>query len=184
MAKKSGLNAKQKRFIDEYLVDSNATEAAIRAGYAKKTARQQGSRLLSHVDIQAEIKKRREGVSRLADVQLADVVLQLSRMALFDPRKMYDEGGNPLPIQELPDEAAMVIQGFKVRKEFSAGDGEPATILEYKMADRNSAADKLMKHLGGYEVDNKQKGDGLAELMREIAGSAGVLDKARERSSN
>ena len=45
------LNAKQERFIQEYLVDYNATHAAIRAGYAEHTAKQQGSRLLTHVDV-------------------------------------------------------------------------------------------------------------------------------------
>jgi len=51
------LSDKQKRFCEEYLIDFNATQAAIRAGYSKKTARQQGSRLLSNVDIQEYLKE-------------------------------------------------------------------------------------------------------------------------------
>lgn len=47
--------AKQQRFIDEYLIDFNATQAAIRAGYSSDTAKQQGSRLLSNVDIRQAI---------------------------------------------------------------------------------------------------------------------------------
>ncbi|PIC73331.1 terminase small subunit [Sporosarcina sp. P17b] len=47
------LNEKQKRFADEYIIDLNATQAAIRAGYSQKTARSQGQRLLTKVDIQA-----------------------------------------------------------------------------------------------------------------------------------
>ena len=46
---------KQQRFIDEYLIDFNATQAAIRAGYSQDTAKQQGSRLLSNVDVRAAI---------------------------------------------------------------------------------------------------------------------------------
>ena len=46
---------KQQRFIDEYLIDFNATQAAIRAGYSEDTAKQQGSRLLSNVDVRAAI---------------------------------------------------------------------------------------------------------------------------------
>lgn len=53
-----GITNKQSVFIDEYLVDLNATQAALRAGYSPKTARQIGSRLLSNVDIRAEIKLR------------------------------------------------------------------------------------------------------------------------------
>jgi phage terminase small subunit len=52
------LNEKQQRFADEYLIDLNATKAAIRSGYSEKTAKQQGSRLLSNVDIKAYIDAR------------------------------------------------------------------------------------------------------------------------------
>ncbi len=56
----SGLNDKQAAFVREYLVDFNATQAAARAGYSKKTAQEQGSRLLSNVMVQAELKAFRE----------------------------------------------------------------------------------------------------------------------------
>lgn len=52
------LNDRQKRFADEYIVDLNATQAAIRAGYSEKTARSQGQRLLTNVDIQSYIEER------------------------------------------------------------------------------------------------------------------------------
>lgn len=51
------LNEKQKKFADEYLVDLNATQAAIRAGYSEKTARVQGSRLLLNADIKSYIEE-------------------------------------------------------------------------------------------------------------------------------
>ena len=47
----SKLTEKQKKFVDEYLIDLNATQAAIRAGYSEKTARSIGQRLLTNVDI-------------------------------------------------------------------------------------------------------------------------------------
>mgnify|MGYP003368636765 CR=1 FL=1 len=52
------LNDRQKRFADEYIVDLNATQAAIRAGYSEKTARSQGQRLLTNVDVQSYIEER------------------------------------------------------------------------------------------------------------------------------
>lgn len=54
---KTKLTDKQKRFVEEYLIDLNATQAAIRAGDAEKAANREGSRLLSNVDIQDEIQK-------------------------------------------------------------------------------------------------------------------------------
>jgi hypothetical protein len=59
------LNPKQQRFVAEYLIDLNATQAAVRAGYSAKTARKIGSRLLTKEDIQAAIDTiRRRQVSR------------------------------------------------------------------------------------------------------------------------
>jgi phage terminase small subunit len=49
------LNPKQEHFVAEYLIDLNATQAAIRAGYSKKTAKSQGQRLLTNVDIAAAV---------------------------------------------------------------------------------------------------------------------------------
>lgn len=49
------MNSKQTRFVQEYLIDLNATQAAIRAGYSKKTAKQQGSVLLTNLDVAAAI---------------------------------------------------------------------------------------------------------------------------------
>lgn len=51
------LTPKQQRFVEEYLIDLNATQAAIRAGYSKKTAEVQGPRLLGNVRVQEAVKK-------------------------------------------------------------------------------------------------------------------------------
>lgn len=64
------LSARQQRFVDAYLVDPNATKAAIAAGYSPATAKQQGSRLLTTVDVEAAVNKRRERASTKADLTL------------------------------------------------------------------------------------------------------------------
>lgn len=56
----SKLTAKQQRFADEYLLDCNATQAAIRAGYSSKTAKSLGQRLLTNVDIQSYVRNQLE----------------------------------------------------------------------------------------------------------------------------
>jgi phage terminase small subunit len=55
MSKLHNLDPKRRRFVEEYRLDWNATQAAIRAGYSPKTAMQQGSRLLSFVEVQAAL---------------------------------------------------------------------------------------------------------------------------------
>ncbi len=60
---------KQKRFCEEYLVDCNATQAAIRTGYSKKTARAVGQRLLTNVDIKKYIEQQ---LQKLKNEKIAD----------------------------------------------------------------------------------------------------------------
>lgn len=82
----SGLNDKQEAFVREYLVDFNATQAAARAGYSKKTAQEQGSRLLSNVMVQARLKEFRE---RAAEQTVADI--NWVRQRLMEEATDYSE---------------------------------------------------------------------------------------------
>lgn len=65
------VNAKQRKFADEYLIDCNATQAAIRAGYSPKTAKQVGQRLLTKVDLSTYIEQQLERIhnEKTADAQ-------------------------------------------------------------------------------------------------------------------
>lgn len=63
------LNERQMRFVDEYMIDLNATQAAIRAGYSVKTAYSQGQRLLKNVEIKTELDERME---KLRSLKIAD----------------------------------------------------------------------------------------------------------------
>ena len=69
------LTPKQQRFVEEYLIDLNATQAAIRAGYSAKTAKQQGQRLLTNVDVQTAVESGRKGQTERCQLD-ADFVLQ------------------------------------------------------------------------------------------------------------
>ncbi|WP_422462582.1 MULTISPECIES: terminase small subunit [unclassified Endozoicomonas] len=66
------INDKQRRFVDEYLIDQNATRAAIAAGYSPQTARVQGSRLLTNADISTEIRARQNKLSRELNITAQD----------------------------------------------------------------------------------------------------------------
>lgn len=109
---------KQRRFVEEYCVDFNATQAAIRAGYSEKTAYSQGARLLKNVEIQAAIEARleelamsaAEATKRLGDIARADVA------DCFVVRELTHEDDNRIPpgetrrVAEL-DLAALVERG-------------------------------------------------------------------------
>lgn len=87
------LTAKQARFKDEYLIDNNATQAAIRAGYSKKTAKSQGQRLLTNVDIAAAIKVGQKDIAKRNGLTIDDILDELE-----EARKIAKEEGKGAPM--------------------------------------------------------------------------------------
>lgn len=82
------LTPKQKRFCEEYLIDLNATQAAIRAGYSPKTAEQTASRLLRNVKVQEYIAKRQKELSRSTEITQERVIKELALIAFLMRRIM------------------------------------------------------------------------------------------------
>jgi phage terminase small subunit len=79
MASKA-LNPKQQRFVAEYLKDLNATQAAIRAGYSKHTAQEQGSRLLSNAMVAAAVAKGQNKIAGKLEITAEKVLKDLETM--------------------------------------------------------------------------------------------------------
>ncbi len=91
------LTTKQKLFVEAYLANPNATEAATRAGYSKKTAKSQGQRLLTNVDIRTRLEKRVEEAIITADEILTDVkAIAKSAEKDSDKLKAYEMLGKHL----------------------------------------------------------------------------------------
>ena len=98
------LTDKQKRFCEEYLIDLNATQAAIRAGYSPKTAEQTASRLLRNVKVQEYIAKRQKELSRSTEITQERVIKELALIAFSNnadyahvvEKKMQVEAGGAL----------------------------------------------------------------------------------------
>lgn len=75
------LNPKQERFVAEYLIDLNATQAAIRAGYSAATAEQQGPRLLGHVGVKRAINAGKRRLASKLELTAERVLADISRIA-------------------------------------------------------------------------------------------------------
>lgn len=152
------LTDKQRRFCEEYLIDFNATQAAIRAGYSEKTAKSQGQRLLTNVDISAYIQKCRDQLSDKTEITAERVINELGKIAFHNPKMLYDDDGNIIPIQELPDEVAAALSEIKTKHYQSKVDKNMVLIeTSYKIHSKNQALESLGKHFGIYEKDNRQK---------------------------
>src|SRR5262245_26754988 len=85
-----GLTPRQQRFVEEYLIDLNATQAAIRAGYSSKTAGQQGERLLKNVEIKAAVDDAISERSERTKVTSAKVLERLWSIATVDPNELVE----------------------------------------------------------------------------------------------
>lgn len=166
------LSPRQEQFIAEYLVDLNATQAAIRAGYSEKTAREQASRLLSNVNISQRIAEKRQELADNAGLSVERVLQEAMRLAFFDIRKLTDSEGNPIPVHQLDADTAAAIQGLELATERGPDkESGPTIVRKYKIADKNSAIERLFKHLGLFEKDNKQSnpGDAMTAFLAELS---------------
>jgi phage terminase small subunit len=156
-------------FIAEYLRDPNGRRAAIAAGYTERSADSTASRLLKNAKVRQAIDKANaEVVAKVQQdtgITLERTLREIARIAYFDPRKMFKADGEPLAITELDDDTAAVIAGLEVLEEYD-GAGRDRVLIghvkKWKLADKKAGLDMLMKHLGGYKVDNDQRTPDLA----------------------
>lgn len=140
------LTIKQQMFVDEYLVDLNATQASIRAKYSKKTAATIGSENLQKPYIQAAIAERRAQIADSTAITPERVLAEMGRLAFSDLRKMLDEKGNLKAVSDWDDDTAASIASLET------GVGG---IAKVKAWDKNSALEKIAKHLGMFEPEKQ-----------------------------
>lgn len=157
------LTPKQKRFVAEYLVDLNATAAAIRAGYSKKTANRIASENLSKLDIQAAIQDAMKQREQRTEITQDMVLRETAKLAFFDIRKMFDKNGKPLGISELDAETAAALVGLDVQDVADNDGNYVGFIKKYKMADKIKALELLGKHLGTWEPKDEGPKDEIVE---------------------
>src|SRR5215510_12099596 len=110
------LTAKQQRFVAEYLIDLNATQAAIRAGYSRQTASEQAYENLRKPQIAAAIATGKRQQLEKADLSAERILEEFRRLAFFDARTLFDDAGRLRPIADLPEDARAAIAVFKVAK--------------------------------------------------------------------
>lgn len=148
---KGSITAKQAAFVREYLIDKNATQAAIRAGYSKKTAQQIGDENLRKPVIRAAIDAALNDIAARTGITAERVLRERARLAFFDVRKLFDNDGFPIPLHQMDDDTAGAIVGVDVMEQF-AGDGDERVLTgfvkKYRLATKDSSLAALEKYLG------------------------------------
>lgn len=161
------LNPKQKRFCQEYVVDFNATQAAIRAGYSPKTAGVQAHKLLKNAKIQEYITQLSDNLREKTEIDATWVRKRLAMLATADLRHILGPDGNVLPPEQWPDDVAASINGMDV-SEILVGNEVMGAIKKIRKVDQLKALELLGKHkdIAAFkEVVEHNAGEGLIEAI-------------------
>lgn len=161
------LTPKQNAFVQEYLVDLNATQAAIRAGYKSKTARQIAAQNLSKLNIQTAIEEGMKEREKRTEVTQDMVIQQLAKIAFLDIKDVVTWAeGQGIKIRDSDEVDGTVLT------EVSETLSEGGWTKKVKMSDRMRAIEMLGRHLGMFKdrVEHTGKDGGPIEV-----------DDARER---
>lgn len=160
------MTKRQQRFCEEYLLDLNATQAAIRAGYSPETAGAIGAENLKKPQIQNDIARRMADRSRRTGVNTDRVVLELARIAFANAGDLIDAGDATLKDDASRDDLA-AIQSIKVKDM-----GDMGIEREIRMADKLKALELLGRHLGIFNdrlrVDAKLDTGKLDSILAQL----------------
>lgn len=168
---KPKLTPKQERFCREYFKDFNATQAAIRAKYSKKTAAVIACEYLRKPNIQARLKELSAKSFQENDLSTELILAECRRIALCDVGQAFDSDGNLLKIHDIPEDVRRAISGLDV-EEIWQGKGENkkqvGLLKKVRFWSKDKQLENLFKHLGLFEANNKQLTDGFKDFLGEI----------------
>lgn len=144
------LTAKQKRFIEEYLIDLNATQAAIRAGYSPHSARDIGSENLTKPHIRARVEEALAERSKRTGINADRVVRELARIAFVNAADLINFETATIAEGASEDDTAAIAS---VRVKTIPTDAGEGVEREIRMCDKLKALELLGKHLGMFNND-------------------------------
>ena len=157
------MTKKQKRFVEEYLIDLNATQAAIRAGYSPETAYSIGSENLKKPEIRACIEKAMAERSKRTGINQDRIIMELAKIGLLNPKDLVDFDEATVKEEATEDDLA-AIASVRVKR-FPTKDGEGIE-REIKMHDKTKALELLGRHFGMFK--DKVEVSGLEEEKKKL----------------
>lgn len=152
----SATKARQERFVAEYLLDQNGTQAYIRTvpGTPERTAQTMASRLLGKVEVQGAIAAGRKRTVDRLELTRDRVMAEYARLAFFDMRQAYHDSGALKMPHELDEDTAAAIAAYEtVEMDGGGKDAPPLQVRKVKWADKRAALDSIMKAQGWNKSD-------------------------------
>jgi len=172
----SDLSPKQDRFCQVYVIELNGKKAAIKAGYSKKTAESQASRLLSKAKVRARVDQLKLKVEKKLEIKKENILRELHQISTTDILYLFNEDGSFKPLKEIPEAIRRSIASVEVEELFE-GKGEERQHIGYtkkiKFWDKLGSLKLLGQHLKLY-TDKLEVG--MEESFLDL------LLKARKRS--
>lgn len=174
------LTPRQRLFALEYLVDLNATQAAIRAGYSKKSAAETGCELLKLPKVRTFVERELRKRENRLDLKADRVLLELMRVGMVDLARAFDDEGRLLALKDMPEDVRRAISGVEVEEEYADVEGgaldDGATrariaigrVAKVKFWDKPKALELLGKHLALFTEKQEVSGPGGGPLVVEI----------------
>lgn len=139
------LTARQQRFVEEYLVDLNATKAAVRAGYSSQGADAAASRLLGNVRVQQAISAAQQERARRTDITADRVIQELALIAFSDLGDVFENDAGTLKMRKLSELPGGVRRAIESIREQPTDKGLTRSV---KMHSKVAALKMLADHLG------------------------------------
>lgn len=168
------LTPKQRRFVEEYMIDLNATQAAIRAGYSKNTAEWIGPQLLTKTHVAQEISNLKDQRSERTKIDAAWVLTRLAAQADADMADLYTEGGVLKPVHEWPEVWRKgLVAGVEVTEEYERTEDGGRELVgrtkKVKLFDRIKNLELIGKHVNVGAFSEKLqltgKDDGPVQML-------------------
>lgn len=169
------LTPKQERFVAEYLIDLNATQAAIRAGYSIKTADQQAHQLLKKTSVAKAIEAAQAARAARTEITQDMVLRELAKLGfanMQDYMSITKDGEPFADLSKLNRDQAAAITEFTV-EDFTEGRGDDARDVrrvKFKLADKRAALVDIGKHIGMFKekVELTGKDSGPIETITRV----------------
>lgn len=161
---KGELTPKQQRFVDEYLIDPNATKAAVRAGYSAKTAGQGGAQLLKNSKVFAAIKARQAKIGGKLEVTAERIKAELALLGfanMLDYTRVNTNGDLVGDLSALSRDQAAALSEVTIETYLDGGgeDAQEVKRVKFKLHDKRAALVDLGKHLGMFKDEGGKGGD-------------------------
>lgn len=167
----ANLTPKQQRFVEEYLIDLNATQAAIRAGYSEKTAKVIAAQNLSKLNVQEAIEEAQSKRAEQTQIDAAYVLRRLVEIDQMDVLDIMDDDGNVKPLRDWPKIWRQYISNIET---ISMDDGE-GWLKKIKWPDKVKNLELLGRHVSVGAFKDKVEHSGkleiqsLSDLMDELS---------------